>query len=988
MLCRNCLESVSDNKIIHCKSCNCKGCTNCFIKGMCKDCFTTHDAKVKKNYNPLKLMATSLILLLIIFSSIGFVVAKNYESITQDGITITSPTMMCNRPSCVIDVLLCNNEEKTKYKPYKLYFDGGIEKKIKKEKLSKELKKGCGYIYETIKVPLFSNIKYGVIFGDVDLDPFINSTSYKANFTEDINFSNNLLVQDNNLTIFFNSSVPSNGVSYWDMQNSSFIDSWDNNNGVNTGVTFNSNNGVVFNTSGNGRNYGAYSTNSDNIEIFNNANLNFGSTTDYSVSVWATFNTKTAINTVIWKATDGGSYSGYYIYMDTDGFIHCGMDGVVQSNNEIVGNVDYAGAGWIHIVCSVDRDNTTGYKLYINGTVQATGNPTLTDSIDNTNSLYVGVLRDGVGLDMDGAIDELKIINKRMTIQNVDDLFSCNNLNGCPSKGIYNSKEFIVNDDVINVTVDFNSNNVNLDVSFDNGTNYFLDVNDSDVLIITNITNLVYNVSVYPDGYFSDFNISLSSGIDTSSSLNSGIINVSNMEIVIDNHISQDENFYPFANYTNSTGNLITTGNCTAFFSNVYQNTKFTTGTNVIVDKDNSYNINLTGLDLNGANTFDLLRFSICRDSATKEDLIVDIGTDNTVVDYVDVPICGFNSLFIDVNSTGCVGVGFCDVTLSTISKKDYVLLDGNITYERNFINHTDNLTNVSLGVFISYYNHAFKSCGTQQIDVSCNDDFYNSANYSLFVTVENIEPIAIIQNIDTVIEGFQQFFSGMSVQIFGGFSIGNISAFFQDQDLVLTNLTITDFNGTVLFSELNSSFVQFNLTPATYNVSAFAIDTCNLTDFDSGYFIVNDCVENWFCTNSTCNAVFGVNDNLGNITTTCVDNNSCGTFIDLPLVNGTNYECRATDVYNIDFPLSFGTTPDKTTIAGVGLFFLYLALIIFIVIMSEISRMAVGGVIVVVTGFFFGFMIAMQISLVIAVMVILIMMIAGFSQVVRFWKH
>lgn len=81
-----------------------------------------------------------------------------------------------------------------------------------------------------------------------------------------------------------------------------------------------------------------------------------------------------------------------------------------------------ADGNWHHVLISLDRDSTTGVKIYIDGQLDFTGDPTArTGSLSNSLSFLIG--GDHTGLHMVGSLDEVRVIDGAIPQSHVDAIY-------------------------------------------------------------------------------------------------------------------------------------------------------------------------------------------------------------------------------------------------------------------------------------------------------------------------------------------------------------------------------------------------------------------------------------------------------------------------------------------------------------------------------------------------------------------------------------
>jgi hypothetical protein len=141
------------------------------------------------------------------------------------------------------------------------------------------------------------------------------------------------------------------------------------------------------------------------INVSDSTNLNFGDNTSFSYSIWA-YPRGNAGNTLIIKQKDAAPNEGYYMRFDaTTNYARCGVDSTPFI--DIVDSINHMNS-WTYIVCDVNRSNNN-FSLYVNGVYIASDSLATIATVNNTNSLHIGIGRDAVTYPMIGFIDETRI---------------------------------------------------------------------------------------------------------------------------------------------------------------------------------------------------------------------------------------------------------------------------------------------------------------------------------------------------------------------------------------------------------------------------------------------------------------------------------------------------------------------------------------------------------------------------------------------------
>ncbi len=165
----------------------------------------------------------------------------------------------------------------------------------------------------------------------------------------------------------------------------------------------------------------------DNATIPNSTLHNVG-TGDFTLVAWIKGNSM-ANSDVIFAKTDGGACSSAYgfhfaVFDSLYPTLHfCSTTG---SHAKIQGTQSLANGQWYHLVISVDRDNSSNTKVYVNGSPVATTVANLdshTGSITNTVDLAIGSESDG-GFYWDGQIDDVRIYNYALSPTQVKEIMN------------------------------------------------------------------------------------------------------------------------------------------------------------------------------------------------------------------------------------------------------------------------------------------------------------------------------------------------------------------------------------------------------------------------------------------------------------------------------------------------------------------------------------------------------------------------------------
>jgi hypothetical protein len=165
----------------------------------------------------------------------------------------------------------------------------------------------------------------------------------------------------------------------------------------------------------------------DKVTISDNAAIDLGSTTDFTISIWA-MASEWSSQYILYKK----QASGIYWYFGSTGAEAMIFTSVMGGGSPTSGIV-YEGASaeltayqnkWVHLVIVGDR--SANIKGYINGALQQTDTESGNDfdlDIDNSGALYIG--GDGAGDGgFSGVLNELSLFKTALTLAQVQELFN------------------------------------------------------------------------------------------------------------------------------------------------------------------------------------------------------------------------------------------------------------------------------------------------------------------------------------------------------------------------------------------------------------------------------------------------------------------------------------------------------------------------------------------------------------------------------------
>lgn len=172
----------------------------------------------------------------------------------------------------------------------------------------------------------------------------------------------------------------------------------------------------------------------DYVSVPSSATLNF--TGNFSIDAWVrTLNGPAARATILDKRAGSNTNPvGYHLFIFQGALGFQLADGQPFINHVSPGPLINDGA-WHHVAASIHRGSTTGGNLYVDGQLVFTFDPTTRPgSIVNTSNLRLGVRTNGgpqTFENFDGAIDEVELFDRALSLQEVRDIYAAASLGKC-----------------------------------------------------------------------------------------------------------------------------------------------------------------------------------------------------------------------------------------------------------------------------------------------------------------------------------------------------------------------------------------------------------------------------------------------------------------------------------------------------------------------------------------------------------------------------
>ncbi len=92
----------------------------------------------------------------------------------------------------------------------------------------------------------------------------------------------------------------------------------------------------------------------------------------------------------------------------------------ISSSNNTLNDVE-----WYHIAVTLESGIAAGFNLYIDGALEETSSTVdFTGIIDNANPFYIGAYHDGPGGFFDGSIDDVLIIDRALTAEQISSIYA------------------------------------------------------------------------------------------------------------------------------------------------------------------------------------------------------------------------------------------------------------------------------------------------------------------------------------------------------------------------------------------------------------------------------------------------------------------------------------------------------------------------------------------------------------------------------------
>jgi hypothetical protein len=169
----------------------------------------------------------------------------------------------------------------------------------------------------------------------------------------------------------------------------------------------------------------------DYVTVPNHTSLNFG-TLNFSIDAWVKTTDSTSVLNIVDKRTGTASNPvGYSLFISSGKLAFQMGDGQATLNHSSSAP-SVSDGKWHFVAVTVERKNTTGGKLYVDGNLIFTFDPTTRPgSITNTAPLFIGQRHISSATQFKGQIDEVEIFNGVLSAGEVFSIFAADSAGKC-----------------------------------------------------------------------------------------------------------------------------------------------------------------------------------------------------------------------------------------------------------------------------------------------------------------------------------------------------------------------------------------------------------------------------------------------------------------------------------------------------------------------------------------------------------------------------
>lgn len=153
---------------------------------------------------------------------------------------------------------------------------------------------------------------------------------------------------------------------------------------------------------------------------------------DFSIETWVR-TTEEDVNIVYKRAKLDAMWIGYVLMLYDGRPLFQMANAAGYTNYFSLTGANLADGIWHHVAVSVDRDNVTGGRIYVDGALVHTFNP-MGGTVSNAANLSIG--RSGFNADeLDGTLDELGLYNRALTAGEVQAIHAAGDAGKCKATG-------------------------------------------------------------------------------------------------------------------------------------------------------------------------------------------------------------------------------------------------------------------------------------------------------------------------------------------------------------------------------------------------------------------------------------------------------------------------------------------------------------------------------------------------------------------------
>lgn len=149
--------------------------------------------------------------------------------------------------------------------------------------------------------------------------------------------------------------------------------------------------------------------------------LDFGTSTDFSISAWIKTAGDSEIQNIVDKRHTSGNFYGYHLSVQTNGTLIAHITDVSTVNVTATSSISVADNSWHHVAAVYDRDGLL--QLYIDGIPNNSANISTVGDISNGGSFIIGDGNVNVGAssirEFSGTLDDVRVYNYPLTSQQV-----------------------------------------------------------------------------------------------------------------------------------------------------------------------------------------------------------------------------------------------------------------------------------------------------------------------------------------------------------------------------------------------------------------------------------------------------------------------------------------------------------------------------------------------------------------------------------------